>query len=101
MGCNCEGDSSKRTRIQTIFKAPPLFDGLLGLRWAAAEGPVVMFNLSNNYKADALVLLPSTPIIPVPLGKREDIVELIQDYAKLGPCICITESKHSPVRMPK
>ena len=81
------------------FLKPQLFDGLYGLRQAAAEGPVIMLNLSNNYKADALVLLPSTPIIPVPLGKREDIVELIQEYAELGSRICVSESKHSPAQI--
>ena len=77
------------------FLKPQSFDGLHGLRQAAAEGPVVMLNLSNNYKADALILLPSTPIIPVPLGKPEDIVELIQDYAKSGSRICLPGSHYS------
>ena len=59
-----------------------------------------MLNLSNNYEADALILLSSTstPIIPVPLGKPEDIVELIQNYAKLGSRIYLPKSKYSPVQ---
>ena len=75
------------------FLKPQSFDGLHGLRQAAAEGPVVMFNLSNNYKADALILFHSAPIIPVPLGKPKDIIQLIQAYAKLGSRIYDPESR--------
>ena len=81
------------------FLEPQSFDGLHGLRQAAAEGPVVMLNLSNNYKADALILLPNAPIIPVPLGKPEEIVELIQDYAALGSRIYLSERKSTSVQI--
>ena len=75
------------------FLKPQSFDGLHGLHQAAAKGPVIMLNLSNNYRADALILLHSAPIILVPLGKPEDIVELIQCYAKSGPQLYHPESR--------
>ena len=62
------------------FLKPQTFDGQHGSCLAAAKGPVVILNLSSNYKADALILRYNTPIIPVPLSKPEDTVELIQDY---------------------
>jgi hypothetical protein len=72
------------------FLKPQSFGGPGGLRQAAAKGPVVMLNLSNDYGADALVLLPSAQIIPVRLGNPADIVELIHDYENLGSRVYLT-----------